>query len=163
MEDFPAATVSSRKFCEEKVRECNIYVGLIGVLYGSCPKKSQKSYTRLEYEAAKPLMPVLIHMAPNDFKLPHDLVESQKNANLQIAFRETLQDNHNVGRYEGWQSPEALAQHVTLSVREQIKNLERSTNKLKQFTGDHPEPAENQKLKAGLGRRFGLYPNFLPH
>jgi hypothetical protein len=52
MEDFGARATRADDFCREKVAECDLFVGIVGHLYGSCPEGSDLSYTEQEYEAA---------------------------------------------------------------------------------------------------------------
>jgi hypothetical protein len=40
------------EYVQKRVQECDVYIGGIGMLYGSCPKGSKKSFTCHEYEAA---------------------------------------------------------------------------------------------------------------
>src|SRR5271154_977197 len=52
MEGFGAQDGPAREVCIDKVRECDILVGLIGTRYGDHPPDDQTSYTELEYQAA---------------------------------------------------------------------------------------------------------------
>jgi tetratricopeptide (TPR) repeat protein len=53
MTDFSAADKAPMRVCEEKVRGCDVYIGLLGTRYGSPVRDSPKmSYTELEFNAA---------------------------------------------------------------------------------------------------------------
>lgn len=52
MENFGARDNPPEVFCPDKVKECDLFILLLGLTYGSCPPDSDKSYTELEYEAA---------------------------------------------------------------------------------------------------------------
>src|SRR5262249_29479065 len=39
-------------FCRAQVADCDVFVGILGHLYGSCPQGSEQSYTEREYDAA---------------------------------------------------------------------------------------------------------------
>jgi hypothetical protein len=52
MEDFGARDEMTDEFCRRKVAECDLFVGIVGHCFGSCPKGSDKSYTQQEYDAA---------------------------------------------------------------------------------------------------------------
>jgi hypothetical protein len=56
MEFYGAETGEPIKVCLQKLKTCNIYLGVIGKRYGSIDDKSGKSYTQLEYECAKKLL-----------------------------------------------------------------------------------------------------------
>ena len=78
MEDFGARAASAEQFDEEAIKQCDVVVLLLGVIYGSSPPGSDKSYTELEYEAAlKYGKPVLAFVASErDFQVPLGLIRS---------------------------------------------------------------------------------------
>jgi hypothetical protein len=53
MEIFTAETRPIAEVCERYAREADVLVGIIAWRSGSCPPDSEKSYTELEYDAAK--------------------------------------------------------------------------------------------------------------
>ena len=50
MEDFPATDSTPLDYCLKCLRECDIYLGIIGQIYGASPPSHEKSYTELEYD-----------------------------------------------------------------------------------------------------------------
>lgn len=52
MESFPAQDCSSLDACLAVLDTANVYVGIIGQLYGSSPPRRAKSYTEFEYDHA---------------------------------------------------------------------------------------------------------------
>jgi hypothetical protein len=53
MKDFPAADKPPADLCTERVRDCYVYVGLLGMRYGSPVRdKPEVSYTEFEFDAA---------------------------------------------------------------------------------------------------------------
>lgn len=53
MADFPAADQAPADLCAERVRGCQVYVGLLGTRYGSPVRdRPEVSYPELEFEAA---------------------------------------------------------------------------------------------------------------
>jgi len=114
MEDFGARDAMADEFCQEKVAECDVFVGIVGHCYGSSPKGSEKSYTEQEYEAAIATdRPRLMFLAPEDFKLPVTLIEPDERRTKQRAFR----DRVNAERIrDTFTSPEDLAGRVRQAI-----------------------------------------------
>ena len=91
MEDFGARDAMADDFCQAKVKECDVFVGILGHCYGGSPKGSEKSYTEQEYGAAVATgKPRLMFLAREDFPLPTNLREPDERWNWQRAFRERV-------------------------------------------------------------------------
>ena len=71
MADFPAADLPAAELCRERVRSCDVYVGVLGARYGSVvPDTPQVSYTELEFDTAIAAgLPRLIFMLDTDTAL----------------------------------------------------------------------------------------------
>ncbi len=66
MERFGSRVWPSLSVCREAVRSCVLYVGILGVQYGSVEIESGKSYTELEYDEARRVgIPQLVFLAAN--------------------------------------------------------------------------------------------------
>jgi Domain of unknown function (DUF4062) len=52
MEDFGAEDAPAREACADKVRDCDLFIGIIGVRYGDHPPDDQTSFTEIEYQTA---------------------------------------------------------------------------------------------------------------
>ena len=53
MADFPAADQVPAELCRERVRGCEVYVGVLGTRYGSPVRdEPEVSYTELEFDTA---------------------------------------------------------------------------------------------------------------
>jgi hypothetical protein len=53
---FPAGDKEPAEYCRDQMRKCDVYVGLIGLRYGSPVRgKPEVSYTKLEYDTATDL------------------------------------------------------------------------------------------------------------
>lgn len=91
MEDFGALTQQAEDFCPAKVRECHLFVGILGHLYGSCPEGSDKSYTEDEYDTAvQEGIPRLIFLASDEFRLLPGQIEPDWKRERQRAFRQRV-------------------------------------------------------------------------
>ena len=114
MEDFGARDAMADEFCQEKVAECDVFVGIVGHCYGSSPEGSEKSYTEQEYDAAIATdKPRLMFLAPEDFRLPVTLIEKDERRAKQRAFR----DRVNAERIrDTFASPEDLAGRVRQAI-----------------------------------------------
>jgi len=77
MENFGPRNSSAEVFCSDKVKECDLFILLLGPTYGSRPPGSDKSYTHLEYEAAVAFdKPRLIFASSKDFQISQELLSS---------------------------------------------------------------------------------------
>src|ERR1051326_7855901 len=115
MEDFGARDQSPDDFCRTRVASCDVYLGLIGHLYGSSPPGSDKSFTEREYDAALAAgRPRLLFVAPDDFALPASLRESDTNSEKQMAFRKRINKERVRANF---QSPDDLARAVVTAIR----------------------------------------------
>jgi Domain of unknown function (DUF4062) len=77
MEDFGARDANAKNLCARLVRESDLFVGLMGHYYGSCPPTDTTSYTELEYRTATAAnIPRLMFAAPDEFPIPASLRES---------------------------------------------------------------------------------------
>src|SRR5215831_18296341 len=74
---FPARDDKPAEYCERRVRECDVYAGLIGLRYGSPVRdRPEVSYTELEFEAATQAgLPRLVFLLDEDAALPIPAVQ----------------------------------------------------------------------------------------
>ena len=117
MEDFGARNTDATRFCEQKVGECDLFVGLVGHLHGSCPNGPQDgpSFTELEFDAAERFgKPRLMFMASDDFPMPGNLREIDAKFERQKAFRTRVREDQ-ICAWFG--EPETLANDVVVSIR----------------------------------------------
>ena len=115
MEVFGARYQESAAFCQAKVAECDLFVGIIGHFYGSSPTWSEKSYTEFEYDVARESdVPCLMFVAPDDFDLPSTLREPDELWQRQKTFRDRIRQNTISDTFS---SPEDLAFRVTKAIR----------------------------------------------
>ncbi len=96
MEYFTARDEKPAEYCKERVRECDIYVAVIGLRYGSPVRdRPEVSYTELEFEAASESPPktrLVFMLDPAAQGPPIGLFSDNQYGHRQEAFRRRLQD-----------------------------------------------------------------------
>jgi WD40 repeat protein len=81
MSQFTAASHAPAEHCEQRVRECDVYLGVIGFRYGSCVpnREDRRSYTEIEFLAAtRAQIPRLIFVLHEDAPLPSRLIDPDR-------------------------------------------------------------------------------------
>lgn len=130
MEDFGARDCPSLSLCLRKVEECEVYIGIIGHLYGSCPEEGGKSYTELEYDKATELgKPRLMFLASNEVLIRPDHGEDHDRQQRQKLFRDRI--DKELFRQE-FATPEELALAVVAALHnwalEKVAALQERSN-----------------------------------
>ncbi|HCY77479.1 MAG TPA: hypothetical protein DHV28_16305 [Ignavibacteriales bacterium] len=97
MEKFGARKENSLTTCLREVEKCDVYILIVGMRFGSIDKKSQKSFTWLEYEKAKELdkdiLIYLIDEVKGEIKVSdYDRENYQKLKD----FKDILKENHTI-------------------------------------------------------------------
>jgi tetratricopeptide (TPR) repeat protein len=114
METFGARDTDARGIDEQKLREADLLVGLMGHCYGSSPPDDPTSYTEQEYDFALLRdLPRLMFVAPDDFPVPQHLIESDDKRARQKAFRARVMVDRVVASFA---SPEQLATGVNTAL-----------------------------------------------
>jgi formylglycine-generating enzyme required for sulfatase activity len=114
MEDFGARDWAADDFCRAKVAECDVFVGLLGHLYGSSPPGSKTSFTEREYEAAEERgLPLLLFLASEDLPFPPTLREKDILWKRQQRFRARVSKDRIVAFFK---APDALATQVVTAL-----------------------------------------------
>ena len=117
MEHFSAESRPPLEVCLDAVRTSDVFVGILGMKYGSCPPGKKLSYTEREYRLAyalhKPMFFFLIDeqrakITPQDFEK-----DPAKTRMLERFKRQVLQ-RHNVGCFT---TEDNLAWQVLASLR----------------------------------------------
>ncbi len=124
MEDFGARDEDVDTFCRECVRNCHLFVGVIGHRFGAGPKGSNESYTHREYRAAcEAGKPRLLFLVPDDFPIPANLFESTSKIKAQAKFREKLRCSGDRIVSIGFTTPDQLAREIVTAVYHFVQNL----------------------------------------
>ena len=121
MADFPAADQPAAQVCAERVRGCEVYVGVLGTRYGSPVRdKPEVSYTELEFDTATaaglPRLVFLLDTAAADVGIPLDQLIDHAFGARQEAFRRRVQASGLVT--QSFASPDQLGRLVERSLRE---------------------------------------------
>jgi hypothetical protein len=173
MADFPAANRPAAHVCSERVRGCDVYVGVLGIRYGSPVRdKPEVSYTELEFdtatEAGLDRLVFLLDTDAENIGIPLSRLIDREFAVRQEAFCRRVRD---AGLVTGsFASPAVLGQLVERSLR-QLAETQRGAARGSQrepvpvvVAGDIPqEPAGFQPrgdlltaLDAPPGRRVSV-------
>ncbi len=120
MKQFGARDAPIHDFNRARVQECQLFLGIVGHLHGSCPEGSAQSYTELEFAAAvEGELPRLMFLASDDFPLAADLRESDEKNARQGAFRRRVTADR-------LPAPFSTINHLLSLVIESIRNWERT-------------------------------------
>ena len=98
MADFPAADLPAAQLCADRVRGCDVYVGILGTRYGSPVRdKPEVSYTELEFDAATEArldrLVFLLDTGAADVGIPLLMLIDREFGARQDAFRRRVWDS----------------------------------------------------------------------
>jgi len=139
MADFPAADQLPAQLCAERVRGCDVYVGVLGTRYGSPVRDRQEvSYTELEFdtatEAGLPRLVFVLDISAADAGIPPSGLIDLEFGARQEAFRHRIRDSGLVAG--SFASPAGLGQLVERSLRE--------------LAARHPETRARERMRPVL-------------
>jgi len=121
MADFPAIDQAPAAVCEQRVRDCDVLVGIYGLRYGS-PVRDQPeiSYTELEFitatEAAMPRLIFVINAESEELGLPPTALVDRNYGERQDAFIQRVKDAGLTLQF--FRNPDDLKGLVERSLRE---------------------------------------------
>jgi Arc/MetJ-type ribon-helix-helix transcriptional regulator len=115
MEDFGARPEPPIQTCLDEVSRSDMYIGIIGMRYGSIDDVTKKSIVELEYEkAAEKELPALMYLIDeNEGRIPPNSVQCDKIRELN-EFKDHIKKDHNVAYFT---TEENLASRVERDVR----------------------------------------------
>ena len=121
MADFPAADQPPAQLCIDRVRGCDVYVGVLGTRYGSpVRERPEVSYTELEFdtatEAGLTRLVFVLDEGAADVGIPLSALLDREFGARQEAFRRRVQDD---GLVTGsFANPDMLGRLVERSLQE---------------------------------------------
>lgn len=114
METFGARSQKPMDVCLEEVSQSDIYVGIVGMRYGSVEKAMGRSFVELEYsKALESNLPILIYLIDENKAKVHPRDMDCENAVLLNIFKRRLRENH---KYELFISEQDLSDKVVFDV-----------------------------------------------
>ena len=158
MEYFCASKDSSRTQCLRKVHSSDLYVGIIGLRYGSIDSETGLSYTEEEYnEATKNNIPMLLFILDESKETsirPADI--DYENIDKLRQFKNRVKQSHAVDFFV---SPEDLAMKVATAIMKHINDNKTLAEKHRINPEIQDAIKPTSELTAHqLLRRFNLFP-----
>jgi len=148
MEDFWARDWEADAYCRARVAECDIFVGLIGHLYGSSPPGSKTSFTEREYEAAvEANIPRLLFMASDDMPMSPKLREGDALFKRQKKFRERAGKDRTVAFFD---APDPLATQVIAALHHLEPEKPKTSSRMKKTARPKPQSDLTQATETYL-------------
>jgi hypothetical protein len=137
MENFGARPESPKEYSMQMARECDLFIGLVGHLYGHIPPGDESSITEQEYQAASDAgRNKLVFVAPDDFPVSAKLLRSDSDPEKQEAFRARVLTD--VTANLAWTTPDVLANGVMQAVANWRLNHGGGATPLRRIAGvDH--------------------------
>ncbi len=91
MEDYGSRSYDAKTFDDQRVKACDIFIGIVGHIYGECPENEDISYSELEYDAAiEHGKHILIFLASKEFKISAKDIESDDKRLRLERFRDKI-------------------------------------------------------------------------
>jgi hypothetical protein len=153
MADFPATGQPPAQVCIDRVRGCDVYVGVFGTRYGSPVRdKPEVSYTELEFDTAtevglERLAFLLDTRAANVGIAPEELIDREFGAR-QEAFRARVRESGLTT--QSFVNPDALGQLVERSLRDLAQKVREAAERKAQKAAERKarKAAERKARKA---------------
>jgi hypothetical protein len=101
MEYFSAQDAPPLNVCLQELETADVYVGVLGTIYGSSPPGQDLSYTELEYNRARELsLPCIILLISEEALIPVGTLDSDPNRNGKLRnFINLVMVNHTIDRF----------------------------------------------------------------
>ncbi len=147
MRNFPAADQAPADLCAERLRGCDVYIGVLGTRYGSPVRDKQEvSYTELEFDTATKAdldrLVFLLDTDADDVGIPPSRLIDREFGGRQDAFRRRVQDSRLVT--QSFAGPDALQ----LLVERSLRDLADTRARIGSGIAREQVPAEPQPVRA---------------
>ncbi len=154
MEFFGSTPERPLDKCLQTVRECKLYIGIIGMRYGIVEEDSGKSFTELEYdEAVKNRIPVLIYILDENHPIASRFVDKGEGAEKLEAFKSRLKKAHVVSSFT---TPADLGKKITQDLMNELKKDRAIEDSLRTLPSD-TEGGDYEILRGFLRRPYKYY------
>ena len=152
MEIFGARSAEPLQTCVGEVMKCEVFVGLVGMRYGSVDEKTGKSFVRVEYETAlKKNLDILIYLIDEEkAQIPPMFFDVAESALKLQDFKELLRKKHTI---ETFLSPEDLGSKVERDL------LRLFTEKGLVIEEENLQPSVQPEKTLQLLNKFNLMPD----
>lgn len=118
MELFPSSSQTSWDVIDSVMRQCDLYVLIIGGRYGSYPPGRRTSYTEREFERAKKLgLPCLVFAVKDPLRLPASRVEMTEVGQRRLRM---FRDRATATNTRFWTDARGLALDVVNGVNHEV-------------------------------------------
>ena len=122
MEYFGSSHKKPLDVCLETVRNCKVFVGIIGMRYGSIEETTEKSFTQLEYEEAiKNKIPTLMYIIDENHPISPRFVDKDERAALLSDFKAIITKNHTISYFT---TPEDLGKKLSSDLLDVLESLD---------------------------------------
>jgi tetratricopeptide (TPR) repeat protein len=150
MADFPATDQPAAQLCADRVRGCEVYVGVLGTRYGSPVRDMpEKSYTELEFdtatEAGLDRLVFLLDIRAADVGIPLQALIDREFGARQDAFRDRVRASGLVT--QSFDSPAELGRLVAQSLQELADTRRRiDSGIVREQVPAEPQPVRKSKF-----------------
>jgi len=154
MEIFGARSEEPLRTCLDEVSKCDVFIGILGMRYGSIHSESGKSFVQLEYETAvQRQQDILIYLIDEEnATLAPKFMDTGESARWLADFKNALRKKHTVDLFVSAEDVAGKAENALLRLFSE-KGLIVEEDKLKPSV----EPERTKQLL----RRFDLTPGRL--
>ena len=149
MHDFPGAARPPADLCNNRVRGCDVYIGILGTRYGTPVRnKPEISHTEFEFEIATEAgldrLVFLLDTEADDLGIPASRLIDREFGDRQDAFRDRVRESLTA---QSFASPEALQTLVERSLQDLADTRRRISSGLeREQIPAAPQPVQASKF-----------------